>query len=251
MTTSTLDIQRRLLALHFDPGPLDGMPGRRTTAAVRRFQIQWGLKADGLVGSQTLKALNDAAHLAPALSDDVLPPWVESIRPLIGLQERRDGKKLRDYLSRDGESIGDPALTPWCADLVQTAFALTLPDEPLPSNPFWALNWASWGVAVPAGLAPMGAVGVKPRRDSKGKLVGGHVFPIVGQDADHVHAMGGNQNNSVCIAPILKSSLVGPPRWPATYPLPTQSLPLTSIEETIARIEGIAASGLVVLQSEA
>jgi peptidoglycan hydrolase-like protein with peptidoglycan-binding domain len=34
---NVLDIQTRLKALGFDPKPLDGLPGRRTTAAVTAF----------------------------------------------------------------------------------------------------------------------------------------------------------------------------------------------------------------------
>jgi len=36
--TTTLDIQRRLAALGYQPGPLDGIPGRQTIAAVKQFQ---------------------------------------------------------------------------------------------------------------------------------------------------------------------------------------------------------------------
>lgn len=241
MTTTTLDIQRRLLLLGYAPGPADGLRGRLTIGAIRSFQASHSLVVDGIAGPLTVAALNRAGGLSPASpplsEDDIAPPWVENIRPYLGLQERRDGKKLRDYLDSDGSTVGDPALIPWCGDLVQTALALTLPDEPLPGNPFYALNWAEWGVTVPAGMVPAGAIGTKRRYDSRGKVVGGHVFIVVGHDETHLFALGGNQNNSICIVLIRKSDLNGTLRYPRTYPRPTHGLPLSTLAAAIDATE--------------
>lgn len=232
--TSTLDIQRRLAALGYSPGPSDGIPGRRTIAAVKSFQARHGLTIDGIVGPWTLKALNQAtAPNVPELGNDIVPPWIENLRQYIGLQEKRDNKKLRDYLDSDGSTVGDPAKIPWCGDGVQTPLALTLPEEVLPANPYYALNWDDFGVPVPDGMIPLGAIGTKARHDEHGKLVGGHVFFIVGHDATHFHALGANQSNSICIVLIRKSDLHGTLRWPSTYPLPTRGLPPTTIDATI------------------
>ena len=43
-------VQTRLHTLGFDPGPVDGIRGRRTMRAVKRFQESRGLAADGIVG---------------------------------------------------------------------------------------------------------------------------------------------------------------------------------------------------------
>jgi hypothetical protein len=50
-------VQRRLAALGFDPGPIDGRYGPMTKAAVQAFQRSKGLVPDGIVGSLTRQAL--------------------------------------------------------------------------------------------------------------------------------------------------------------------------------------------------
>ena len=58
------DIQTRLAALGYDPGPIDGKIGVKTRAAIKAFQEAKGLEVDGIVGSQTAAALQ-AESLAP------------------------------------------------------------------------------------------------------------------------------------------------------------------------------------------
>jgi len=62
---NTLDLQKKLLAMGFDPGPPDGITGPKTEAAIIDFQTAKGLAADGIVGPKTLAAL-DAGTPAPA-----------------------------------------------------------------------------------------------------------------------------------------------------------------------------------------
>ena len=59
-TTSTWSVRRLqagLLALGFDPGPIDGIRGYRTRAALERFQAAAGIVVDGVLGPQTTTAL--------------------------------------------------------------------------------------------------------------------------------------------------------------------------------------------------
>src|ERR671937_47493 len=56
-------LQRRLRQAGERPGPLDGLSGPRTEAAVERFQASHGLAVDGLVGPLTAAALRREAAL--------------------------------------------------------------------------------------------------------------------------------------------------------------------------------------------
>jgi peptidoglycan hydrolase-like protein with peptidoglycan-binding domain len=51
-------LQQMLIDQGYDPGPVDGIFGPRTDAAVREFQRDRGLAADGVVGPLTWAALN-------------------------------------------------------------------------------------------------------------------------------------------------------------------------------------------------
>ena len=54
---STLELQRRLKALGHDPGPLDGIMGPSTIAAIRALQSAQGLAVDGILGPETEREL--------------------------------------------------------------------------------------------------------------------------------------------------------------------------------------------------
>lgn len=47
------EVQQHLRELGYDPGPVDGIGGPRTDAAIRALQRDRGLKVDGIVGPQT------------------------------------------------------------------------------------------------------------------------------------------------------------------------------------------------------
>jgi uncharacterized protein (TIGR02594 family) len=227
--TTTLDIQRRLAELGYAPGPLDGIPGRLTIAAIRQFQRARGLAADGVVGPKTLAALfpPDDANSAPVSLPT--PPWVTMARHKLGLNERTNNKTLRDWLASDGATLGDPAKLPWCGDFMETCIALTLPDEPMVANPYYALNWRSFG--VPTALVALGTIAPFSRPG------GGHIAMIVGHDQAYFHCLGGNQSNAVTITKIAKDRLAGSLRWPRTYALPTEALPMTSLIATVSTNE--------------
>lgn len=59
------ELQRLLVAAGYDPGPVDGIFGPLTDAAVRQFQRNMGLRDDGLVGATTWVALKQAQPAPP------------------------------------------------------------------------------------------------------------------------------------------------------------------------------------------
>ena len=54
---STLDIQRFLADNGYNPGPIDGVSGAKTKAAIKAFQSKNGLLSDGVVGNRTKSAM--------------------------------------------------------------------------------------------------------------------------------------------------------------------------------------------------
>ena len=203
-------IQRALAAAGFNPGPFDGVWGRASIAATKAFQAKRGLKPDGIVGKDTLAALFPGVLKPSALS--VEPPWYAEAKRRMGLHEVTNRSALMAWLRSDGKTLGDPAKLPWCGDFVETCIALTLPSEVLPSNPYYALNWAKVGVDLSKGA--LGAILVFKRPG------GGHVGFYAGEDATTVSVLGGNQSNRVSITTISKARLYAI-RWPSTYPRPT------------------------------
>ncbi len=56
---STLDVQQFLSDNGYNPGPIDGQSGPKTLAAIKLFQSDKGLFADGVVGNKTKAAMRE------------------------------------------------------------------------------------------------------------------------------------------------------------------------------------------------
>jgi uncharacterized protein (TIGR02594 family) len=188
----------------------DGIAGRLTQQAVKDWQTKHGMQATGLITPDLLQAML-GPDMGAVINDD--PPWLELMLRKKGLHEQRDYDELRKFLKTDGKTLGDPRKLPWCGDLVETCIAVTLPNERLPGNPYWALNWADFG--RDCDLTCIGAV-LSFKRPG-----GGHVGFNLGVKGKYIKVGGGNQSNSISVVNIDKSRLVGC-RWPLTYPLPTR-----------------------------
>jgi len=229
--TTVLALQRRLSSLGFNPGPLDGIWGRQTLAAVKAFQKANGLTIDGIVGPKTTAALNRSVVPGQPDLEGALPPvWYSEALRKVGLHEVANNAELKRYLKSDGATLGDPAKLPWCGDFVETCIALTLPDEPMVTNPYWARNWLKFGREVAKDKPVLGAVCVFERG------TGGHVGFVAGHDKSYLHVLGGNQSNRVSIAKLAKSRLLGL-RWPSTGGAPDRVLPITTLNATISTNE--------------
>lgn len=77
------ELQEQLIRMNYDCGTADGIFGRRTEDAVKEFQKEHGLAADGIVGEKTQQALGwivDPAPPGPA--DPEEPDIPEQLRAL-------------------------------------------------------------------------------------------------------------------------------------------------------------------------
>ena len=105
MAHPTSIIQTRLASLGFDPGPVDGLRGRRTAAAIRAFQRDRGLLPDGVIGPRTRALLFPEAAAEAGAPDR---PWYEEARRLIGTREvpgPGSNPVIEDWaISREGSS---------------------------------------------------------------------------------------------------------------------------------------------------
>ncbi len=105
------ELQRKLKKLGFYTGNIDGDFGKGTEAAVKRFQAQYGLTADGVAGARTLAALETAEATAsptdtPTPKPTAAPNYNENTR----LQNGNSGtlvRKVQDRLIELGYLAGE------------------------------------------------------------------------------------------------------------------------------------------------
>jgi uncharacterized protein (TIGR02594 family) len=210
-------IQKALIDAGYDVGKAgaDGIWGRDSQVACKRFQFSKGLPVDGIPGRDTLTALGLFTAKAPAPKVGGVPlPWYDEGKAHLGLREARGratNAEIAKWLKELDASWSDDE-TPWCGAFVGHCIAATLPDEPLPANPFGARNWGKFGVRCDP---QVGAVMVFWRKSRQSGL--GHVGFYAGEDGANFHVLGGNQSNSVSVAKVSKERFVGA-RWPKTAP---------------------------------
>jgi peptidoglycan hydrolase-like protein with peptidoglycan-binding domain/DNA invertase Pin-like site-specific DNA recombinase len=124
-------LQRRLRALRHRPGPVDGLYGPLTEAAVERLQRDTGLSADGIVGPQTRRVLNtETPPLAPGAGygEPGGSPQVRDVQRRLraagqrpGPVDGRYGPRTRAAIERFQGTAGQPA-----SGVLSTATAVAL-----------------------------------------------------------------------------------------------------------------------------
>ncbi len=62
-------LQLALKSLGYDPGGVDGQFGSHTESAVKHFQQDKGIAADGIVGTITWRNIDEADHNEPVLQN--------------------------------------------------------------------------------------------------------------------------------------------------------------------------------------
>ncbi|MCB1460889.1 MAG: peptidoglycan-binding protein [Nitratireductor sp.] len=210
-------VQYRLNVHGADPKlSVDGDWGALTRLAMASFQKSSGLRVTRIADKATVAALRNPPGSA-GLPDGVghglpdpaetMPPWLAEMTRRMGLHERSNNKTLSDWLMI-GKYLGNPAKLPWCGDAIETCFVKTLPDEPLPSNPFWAQAWAKFGKDT---RARVGAVGV-----IRWSAKSGHVGIVAAVERDRIMLRGGNQSDMIKDSWFPRSKFMAF-RWPQTF----------------------------------
>jgi uncharacterized protein (TIGR02594 family) len=206
-------IQKALSDRGYPSGPIDGIWGRRTIAAVKEFQKDNGLAVDGIVGPQTAAALFGGRPLTSASTfEDGTLAWFQEARRLLGVREAPggiDNPRILDWADNLDISYGADSI-PWCGLFVAHCIGSTLTSEALPDNPLGARSWLRFGVPC---QPTTGAILVFWREARSGWK--GHVGFYAGEDRGAYRVLGGNQSNSVSLAWIAKDRLLEA-RWPAT-----------------------------------
>jgi len=234
---SVRDVQIALRQRGYDPGPADGILGRRTIAAIKAFQADKGLFVDGVAGTATLRLLFPTGSHNPESA--LLVPWYAEASRHLGLQEvagRKHNPTILSWLERLKASWRDDE-TAWCGTFVGWCIAATLPNEPLPTNPFAARSWAKFG--RPLDRPAVGAVVALWRGSPDGWQGHTGFIKSISPDGKALEIRGGNQGNRVrddwfSTDRLLENGI----RWPMTAPLPNASrVPVSAVGGPLSRNE--------------
>lgn len=146
--------------------------------------------------------------------------WVQEARKHIGTREipgpRNEPKILQWWKAIKRGGIKSDAV-PWCAAFVGGCLeAVGLVSSRYES----ARSYLTWGAALSEPV--YGCIVIFSRKN------GGHVGFVVGTDTSgRLMVLGGNQNDSVSIAPFNVDRVIGY-RWPSVVPLTNQALPIVT-----------------------
>lgn len=186
---------------------IDGDFGEKTESAVRLYQQQKALRADGVVGPQTWLALNqvvskvqDSGASADKVDIKNKKDWMKVAEAEIGVSEystkdMHNSRIVEYHQTTSGKFTDDE--TPWCSSFVnwvmkQSGYAGT-------GNAL-ARSWLNWGSELSEPV--YGAVTVIKKIGKKtdsytGSTTGFHVGFLIEETKERVRLLGGNQSDSV------------------------------------------------------
>lgn len=205
-------IQKALKDAGFDPGPIDGVRGRRTIAAIKAFQRANSLGVDGIVGAKTSAKLLGGAAASPANKIPHTMPWLQEAFHLIGTEEQPgagSNEAILGWAKALRINYRDDSIA-WCGLFTGHCIGSQLPEETLPKIAVRARAWEKFGSQC---TPQLGAVMVFWRKGPGTGL--GHVGFYWAEDEATYFILGGNQSNAVNISRYPKRRFLRA-RWPST-----------------------------------
>jgi hypothetical protein len=229
---AVIDLQRALLAAGHDPGPLDGIWGRLTSAAITSYQHSHGIHDEpDMLGPKTIAMLYGDRNTEPTGEDRstdaddrgaVFPSveepeglGVRALRVAIGelgqheIEGRDSNPRIVEYIvgaRRNGKPVFGVAVgdePPWCACLVGwTEHQAAIEGE---TPPPWRVSvaeiWADAkkiGTTRPKDYTPSpGDLAIFRRGGGDPRWGGtGHVARVERVDGDRFWAIGGNEGGA-------------------------------------------------------
>lgn len=184
-----LQVQKRLKILGFDPGPLDGEAGPRTSDAIIRFKESVGLLPRDKVGPITLRMLFEKQEKG---IQSGIPPLARPLIRRLGWHEKYNTADLLKWFRAFGKVLGNPKQLPWCGEGAENAALEMFPSVPVPSNPFFAQDWRKYG--VDAGGPLIGSFGI-----IRWNANAGHIGVVANYDSrtGMVTLLGCNQSDRI------------------------------------------------------
>ena len=135
-------------------------------------------------------------------------PWMPLALAELGQREvpgDADNPRIVEYHSYTAGRARTPDAVPWCSSFAN--FCMRRAGERCAGSKA-ARSWLKWGVPCEYRLGAVVVFWRKARNSPSG-----HVAFVVGETADSVLCLGGNQSNAVCVKPYPKRRLLGY-RWP-------------------------------------
>lgn len=213
---SLSDVQRRLSALGYYSGRIDGVYGPGTDAGLDTV-LKLVEQARGVVPAAPKEVVGVPTTLPANFDPDyrwigtigVLPRILTEAVKLYGITETPGAANNPTILAWAKETGLEKTYTAdsiaWCG-LFMAVVVKRAGYDPV-AGPLWALNWLNFGVK--ADKPSLGDILCFERFDSAGKSIGGHVGLYVGEDSGYYHVLGGNTSDKVTIARLAKNRLRG------------------------------------------